>query len=67
MWLCMNILMMIAYRSDDLPRGFTMPFDFSLEPGEIIPQGSPITPRVVDCIKSRIPRFIEEIRREETR
>ena len=59
--LFISLCILISYGEDHLPDDFRLPMDIPLAADFTIKKGSRITPFILDAIKSRIPRWIQEI------
>ena len=59
--LYISLCILIAYGKDHLPDDFKLPMDIPLAADFTIKKGSRITPFIVDAIKYRIPKWIQEI------
>jgi len=60
--LFISLCILISYGEDHLPDDFRLPMDIPLAADFTIKKGSRITPFILDAIKSRIPRWIQEIK-----
>lgn len=63
--LFISLCILISYEQDRLPDDFRLPMDIPLAADFTIKKGSRITPFILDAIKSRIPRWIQEIKNAE--
>ena len=60
--LFIKLCILISYGKDYLPDDFRLPMDISLAADFTIKKGSLINPFILNAIKFRIPRWIQEIK-----